>query len=180
MGDEVVLNDWNPSEETLRRWAFDENLFLSDQDEDLVLGHEDFLPVLIELASDPACPKASYILSCLDFYLVFLVLRGTEAHLSIVRAGARLAAIRMTPELVEWASLQERRLKYREGVGPISKERALLMGQELLNGICRAASISIVDETASNWEVELSVQLFHRHKERLSISKALGRFKYAG
>lgn len=178
MTSDVVLNDWNPSEETLRRWAFDENLYLSDQDEDLVLGQEQYLPLLIELADDPSCPKAGYILSCLDFYLMFLVLRGNESHAAVVKDGARMAASAKTQELVSWGQLQERRLKYQEGIGPVSKDDALLMGQELLNGICRQASISVVSETESAWEVELSVPSFHRHKERLLISKASGRFKF--
>jgi hypothetical protein len=48
MSDEVILNDWNPSEETLLRWAFDENLLLSDQDEDLILHREEYLPLLYQ------------------------------------------------------------------------------------------------------------------------------------
>lgn len=179
MSDEVILNDWNPSEETLLRWAFDENLLLSDQDEDLILHREEYLPLLISIAGESTCPKAGYILSCLDFYLMFLILRGTDAHLAVVKEGARLAAEGRTQEVVEWGRLQERRLKYRKGIGPVSKSEALLMGQELLNGISRQALISVVHETDEKWEVELSVQPFHRHKERLSISKGSGCFKYS-
>jgi hypothetical protein len=49
MDDVTILNDWNPSEETLRRWAFDTTPLLSDQDEDLVLHRREYLPVLIPL-----------------------------------------------------------------------------------------------------------------------------------
>jgi hypothetical protein len=176
---DVILNEWNPSEETLRRWALDEHLYLSEQDEDLALGRPEYLPLLIELADDPSCPKAEYILSSLDFYLMFLVLRGNESHVAVVSDAARLAAARKTQEVIQWGHLQERRLRYREGIGPVSKDLALLMGQELLNGICRQASISIVGESESTWEVELSVPPSHRHKERLSVSKASGRFRFS-
>lgn len=179
MTDETILNDWNPTEETLRRWAFDENILLADQDEDLVLGREEYLSVLIGLADDVSCPKADYILSCLDFFLMFRILRGTKSHLVAVREGARLATLARTKKVIDWGRLQERRLAYREGTGSVSKDCALLMGQELLNGICRMASISIVCETERTWEVELSVQPLHRHKERLSISKSSGRFTFS-
>jgi hypothetical protein len=50
----------------------DESLLLSEQDEDLVIGRRDLLPPLMPLAGDPACPKADYILSSFDFYMMFV------------------------------------------------------------------------------------------------------------
>ena len=123
MDDVTILNDWNPSEETLRRWAFDTTLLLSDQDEDLALHRREYLPVLIPLADDPACPKADYILSCIDFYLMFVVLRGTEDDLAQVRQAAELARCAKQAKLHAWAGLQDRRLRYREGLGPTSREQ---------------------------------------------------------
>lgn len=179
MSDEVILNDWNPSEVTLRKWAFDESIFLSDQDEDLVLGRKEYLPVLITLADDPSCPKRDYILSCLDFYLMFLVLRGNEDHLSVVAEGAALAATRQHEGIKKWAELQRQRLQYRAGIGAVDREKALKMGQDLLNGIARSAEISVVGESAETWEVQLSVPPEHRHKERLSINKTSGTFVFS-
>lgn len=178
MIDETILDDWNPTEATLRRWAFDESLLLSDQDEDLVLHRAEYLPLLVELAGDPTCPKAQYILSSLDFYLMFLVLRGSESHLVTVAEGAELALRSSNANVREWGKLQERRLQYRKGIGVVTKEQALLLGQELLNGICRQSDISLVGESLNTWEVELSVPPFHRHKERLSINKCTGKFSF--
>jgi hypothetical protein len=177
--EDTILNDWNPSESTLRRWAFDENLFLSEQDEDLVLHRREYLPILIPLADDPSCPKASYILACLDFYLMFLVLRGNDKHLDEVREGAALAELARHESLHRWAALQRRRLQYRAGIGPVNREQALVMGEELLNGICRLAQISVIEESASSWTVQLSVPPIHRHKEKLVIDKATGRFVFS-
>jgi hypothetical protein len=61
VGDYVVLNEVNPSDDLLRRWAFDENLLLMDQDEDVILACDEHIPVLCELIADPACPKGDYI-----------------------------------------------------------------------------------------------------------------------
>ena len=181
MTDEVILDDWNPTEATLRRWAFDENLFLSDQHEGDVLHREEYFPVLLELADDKSCPKAGYILSCLDLYLMFLVLRGSQdVHVPIVRKGAELAGNAKSAHVREWGQLQQRRLRYREGIGAVSREQALAMAQDLLNGICRQADISLIGERGDTWEIELSVPPTHRHKERLSISKSTGRFSFSG
>ncbi len=54
MSEDVILNDWNPSEETLRRWAFDDNVLLTCQDEELILGHRDYFQTLIPLADSTA------------------------------------------------------------------------------------------------------------------------------
>jgi hypothetical protein len=178
MSDETILDDWNPSDATLRRWAFDEGLLLSDQDEDLVLHREEYLPLLIELAGDPTCPKAQYILSCLDFYLMFLVLRGSESHLVTVAKGSELALHSNSANVQEWGRLQERRLQYRRGIGEVTKEQALLLAEELLNGMCRQSDISLLEERADTWEVELSVPPMHQHKERLSINKRSGKFSF--
>ena len=179
MDDETILDDWNPSEETLRKWAFDENILLASQDEDLVLHRREYFPVLIPLADDPSCPKADYILSCLDYYLMFLVLRGSEARLAEVREAAELASRSKQDKLQEWARLQERRLLYRQGRGPVSREQALTMTHELLIGICRRAEISLVSEEGDSWEVQLSVPPLHLHVERLSIDKRSGRFSFS-
>ena len=178
MDDVKSLEDWNPSEETLRRWAFDTTLLLSDQDEDLVLHRREYLPVLIPLADDPASPKADYILECIDFYLMFLVLRGTEDDLTPVWEAAELARCAMQQSCTPGLSCRSVVFV----IGKVSApqvENSVTMNKELLNGICRTAKISVLGESAESWEVGLSVPPYHRHKERLSISKATGRFVFS-
>lgn len=178
MTEETVLNDWNPNDETLRRWAYDENLLLSDQDEDLVLGRRDFLPILIPIADDTQCPKADYILSCLDFYLMFVTLRGNDTELNALDDAIRIAKDQQRPEVADWSALQHRRLEYRRGQGPVDRALALRMGNDLLNGICRLSEITITNETHVQFEVQLSVPPFHRHKEWLTISRQTGVFSF--
>lgn len=173
------LPNWDSDEAMLRHWAYDEDLTLLDQDEDLLLHNRDWLPILIPLADEPSCPKADYILGALDFYLMFLVLRGAEAELVAVREAIELATQAIRPELHNWAALQERRLRYRDGIGAVSRQQALTMGAELLNNISRDAEVSIIGESHTTWILQLSVQPWHRHREWLTIDKASGRFVFS-
>jgi hypothetical protein len=179
MEDWIVLNDWNPSEKTLKEWAFNERIQLADQDADLVLHREEYLPLLLELADDTSCPRSSEILSTLDFYLMFLVLRGSEDHVRIVEKSVELAGPAKTMPVVEWRRLQERRLRYRVGVGPLGEEEALAAARDLLIGLSRVADLQVVDENPKTWEVELSVPPSHRHRERLSFDKITGKFRFS-
>ncbi|WP_298867379.1 hypothetical protein [uncultured Gimesia sp.] len=74
MTDDVILNDVDPSPEVIHRWAYDENLLLIDQDEDLILGNAEYVPMLLQLAREPDCPKNDYCLSivyyCSQIYLL--------------------------------------------------------------------------------------------------------------
>lgn len=177
--DEIILNDWNPSEETIRRWAYDENIFLDEQDEDLVLGGEGYFPVLIPLASDPQCPKASYILSIMDFYTMFAtLLKDTPVAVAILEKAIKLAKPSPDKNVKAWAELLERRITYKKGIGSVDRTLALRMGHDLLNGICRESEISIVKESLETWTVRLSVPPYHHHKEFLTINKKTGLFTF--
>ena len=50
------------TEEVIREWAYDEYMWLSEQDEDLVFYDEKLLPIIVELGSDPNCLKGSDML----------------------------------------------------------------------------------------------------------------------
>jgi len=179
MVSEFILEDWNPSEATLRRWAYDEDLYLAEQDEDLVLHHENYLPLLLELAGEPLCPKAKYILACVDAYLGLIVLRDSERDLAIVSKGAAIAGQSPSAIIGTWGQLLERRLGYRKGIGATSRHQALAMGQDLLNGVRRQSDIFIVAENPDSWEVGLSCSPSGGFGERLSICKRTGKFVYS-
>jgi hypothetical protein len=175
----IVLNDWNPSEQTLREWAYNEHIQLADQDADLVLHQEKYLPLLLELADDASCPRSSEILSTLDSYLMFLILRGSEEHVRVVERSVALAGAAKTLPVIEWRLLQERRLRYRAGTGPLSRVQAVAAARDLLIGISRVADLKVVDENPKTWEIELSVPPSHRHRERLSFDKVSGAFQFS-
>jgi hypothetical protein len=179
MENEIILDDWNPSEETLRHWAYHEHVQLADQDADLVLHREDFLPVLLELADDPACPRSSEILSTLDFYLMFLVLRGSDEHVEVVKKAVVISGGAKTAQVIAWRQLQERRLQHRAGAGPLTREQALAAAQDLMLGISRVAELTLVGDHPNEWVIELSVPPTNRHRERLLFEKNSGRFQFS-
>jgi hypothetical protein len=93
----------------LRIWAFDKDLRLLSQDEDLILGDREFVPALIALAEDKACPKAEYILDCLDTYFADLVWRAEEIDVAFVRATGKRAATSKNDAVRLWGEKQLRR-----------------------------------------------------------------------
>ena len=59
---ERITNNYNPTPSDIREWGYDEDLYFMEQDEDLLLYELGYVPVLLELAQDPACPKQDYAL----------------------------------------------------------------------------------------------------------------------
>jgi hypothetical protein len=53
-------SDW--SQETLRLWAYTDGWTITSEDEDLALMSEEYVPGLLEIAREGACPKRDYIL----------------------------------------------------------------------------------------------------------------------
>lgn len=62
----VVLNELNPSPEVIHQWAFDLNLWLIEQDEDLVLSEIKHVPLLLALSRDESCPKQATCFAIVD------------------------------------------------------------------------------------------------------------------
>lgn len=172
------IHDGPIDEAAILAWAYDEDLLFDSQDEDLVLGaHHEHYPLLAKLAKDPACPKADYCLSIMDFSLMFWVLREhPDAETEIQRTiGHLLGSDR--PEVVNFIRVNKLRLDLLRGGCVESQERAFELGAAALNGVSRNSDISVTD-TGSDWVIELSVPPFHRHKEWLTVSKASGRYSF--
>lgn len=62
------LDTFRPTLEQIQLWAFDTEMYFVEQDEDLALHQNEYIPKLLELASDINCPKAEYCLSILTNY----------------------------------------------------------------------------------------------------------------
>lgn len=99
---ERYLDEVNPSSEQLRAWGYDDDLYLTSQDEDLLLHDVAYLPVLLELASDPACPKQSYAASIAYTYAQLCVLRKRRAEVEAIRAIVEAAPPDVDPLVGEW------------------------------------------------------------------------------
>jgi len=176
LNDEYIF-EGDITNEVILKWAYDENMLLLEQDEDLVAGHREFFPALFQAANDPECPKGDYALLIMDFYLMFQVLKGDESSISIVEEAISFCEKSSLEKIQEWQSLLEDKVRFIRGVGIVDKTTALAMGRNLLNGISRSCDISI-EESDDSWIVELSVPPIHRHKERIFINKDTGKFNF--
>ena len=176
--DEEYIFDGNITNEVIKEWAYDENMLLLEQDEDLIAGQREFFPALFDAIEDNKCPKREYALTIIDFYLMFQILRGGDDAISIVEEAITFCNRSLKPKVHDWKKLLEKRILYKKGIGPVNGDLALEMGKNLLNGICRSAEITILEEKKSEWVVQLSVPPLHLHKERIYIKKDTGIFRF--
>ncbi|WP_439555406.1 hypothetical protein [Dyadobacter sp.] len=67
------LDSINPTNDQLMLWAYDLDLYLTDQDEDLVLHSNQYIATLFQLACDDNCPKKDYCFSILKHHFQHLL-----------------------------------------------------------------------------------------------------------
>jgi hypothetical protein len=99
---ERYLDVIHPSPEQLRQWGYDEDLYLTSQDEDLLLHDVAYLPALIELAADSNCPKQFYAASIAYTYSQLCVLHKRRAEVEAIRTIVEAAPPDVDPLVVEW------------------------------------------------------------------------------
>ncbi|MGI8982503.1 MAG: hypothetical protein ACR2FY_24995 [Pirellulaceae bacterium] len=100
---ENVLDDADPSPETVRRWAYNDDLVFIEQDEDLILHDTKYVPLLLEFASDPSCPKGGYSLGILEDFGKLQLRHRTDETLEIA-AHARRYLNASEGEVKAWAT----------------------------------------------------------------------------
>jgi hypothetical protein len=133
----------------------------------------------LELASDSGCPKADYVLGIWDYFTQQMTVHQRPVDLSEVRRAVEIASkYNDVPAIKKWIDDQTTRLKFADGIGPVTREKALEMGGVLLNGVARSCPISVRAETRNTFEIELSVPGY-AHREWLSVNKATGKFRYS-
>ena len=203
----TILEEGNPSDDTIRRWAYNEELFFFGVDEDLVLHRAKYFPLLIELSSDPACPKGGWILSVMDEYILGAIRQhkrplseksrvqavssrfvgpiGTEPTTSdliaMIDSAISEASKYETRELLAWVESLRKRIAFLTGIGAVDREVALQMGDVLMNGICRQLTISIFDQSPTLWVVRggNGPAKPEIYDELLEIEKHTGKFTWA-
>ena len=115
----------------LSQWAYDENFLLSEQDEDLILHHEIFLPLLYKFVEDKHCPKSAYILWIIDCYIKEIILYQkiySKKILHILYQTISFAKKSQRKKVQEWALVLRRMAWYVEGVGSVDRELAIQIG----------------------------------------------------
>ena len=99
---ERYLDVIRPSPEQLCQWGYDDDLYLTSQDEDLLLHDVACLPVLIELAADPSCPKQFYAASIAYTYSQLCVLHKRRAEVEAISVIVEAIPPSAEPLVVEW------------------------------------------------------------------------------
>ena len=98
----TCLGNVHPTLELVRKWGYDLDLIFTEQDEDLILYSHEYVTVLMELASDPACPKNDYALSILsDFARKQLLVRNKVA-IDLIEKHIHAYHIPLTDAVINW------------------------------------------------------------------------------
>ena len=179
MHDETLWLSPNVTEESLRTWAYDENAQFDFQDEDLLLHREEFFHVLLGMADDPDCPKADYIISCLDHYLMSIARHHDDSNVASLHLAIECCSGAKTQRLREFESLQNRRLRYRAGLGRIDREQATEIGRDLLLGLVQWGECTLEIFSESRSELIFARAWKEQHfQEFLSANLEQGTFRF--
>jgi hypothetical protein len=95
-----------PTAEEVRTWAYDEDAWLVDQDEDLVFLAPKYVPLLVELIADDQCPKRAVALRYprhTTKHLLERGARGDKSGLATLKTTAGAVDESAAEELRSWA-----------------------------------------------------------------------------
>lgn len=177
--DHYLIDEGEPDEAMIRRWAYDLDAQLMEQDEDLILHDWTFAQTILDLAAEPRCPKAEYILDIWDDFTRHHTAHQVPSDLEAARHSLLLAEkYREHCGVRRWIADQTARLRCVAGIGVTDRATALWVGNLLLNGRSRSCPIDVLRESETAFLVQLSVPQ-GTHKEWLSIERATGLFRYS-
>jgi hypothetical protein len=170
-----ITNNINPAEDDVFEWGYDEDLYFTEQDEDLLfhLGH---FPMLLRLIADPDCPKRHFAFAIADGLVRKAALAGSER--TLVALQHQIEAV-PGPDGVfigELLRFTTRLRSYLAAPQEVSLEIALQMGADLLLGLTRQGQVTQANgDTVRVWVIALRTSVY----ERVSIDKNTGAFNYA-
>lgn len=170
------IADWGEiTEELIRIWAFDPDLLLLEQDEDLLLHDEPLVPCLLQLADDNNCPKNFYIYSTLCQYSRELVTRGKQHGFEKIRRIVSMA-IPNGHRSRQWFEYSSRLISHLDRNSVTDEKTADQIAHDLLIGIAGRfgdiQNLSIPHEHLFHYRLNTSVE------ENLTIDKTTGQFSY--
>ena len=168
--------DWAEiTEELIRVWAFDPDLLLLEQDEDLLLCDEPLVPCLVELADDNDCPKNFYIYSTLCQYSRELMTRGKQPGRETLRRIVALAAPKGHRSR-QWFQYSSRLISHLDRNSSTDATTADQIAHDLLIGI--AGRFGDVENLSKPGEQCFRYRLKTSVEENLEIDKTTGQFTY--
>jgi len=98
------LHKANPSIEEVKEWAYDNDLYFTEQDEDLILHSTKYIFVLMELASDKDCLKNDYCLSILTHYSQILLANRILKEIKEVEQRITQYNLLLSESVEKWKS----------------------------------------------------------------------------
>jgi len=175
MSDEFYYIYNGPLDEVaFRKWAYDTDMHLMEQDEDLLIGQHSEFHIWFDILKDKSCPKYDYILGCIDFHLKYLILwRQDKLAVSATRQALKFCNESDDQKIRFLAERLKLRLSTSLKRGPVSKEQAIAKGRILI--MCNnqiIENIEIISEKENKFIVGQK-----RFNLRLAIDKQTGDFQ---
>jgi hypothetical protein len=164
----TILGTMTPTEDQLRRWAYDPDLQLASQDVEDIL---EAVPVslLVELARDPTAPKRDLIRGAILYNgLMRVRTEGARAR-PLIDDVAHALRTSGNPALFADGTVVAILARYLDGYGPVSLEDATQIAKILLAGI---AEVNIDVQPIEGWW-ELAIRERPPY-ERLYVHAATG------
>lgn len=164
-----------PLDETaFRKWAYDWNMLLLRQDEDLIVGQPGDYDIWFDILRDTNCPKFDYIIGCIDYHLKYYLLRGFKKEAKSATHEALMHCQNIEHREIRFLEARLKlRLETSEFQGRTSKEQAIKMGRVLL--MCKnqvMEEVELINSTLTSWIVGQRNSI-----NRLRINKLTGKFK---
>lgn len=128
-----VTDNFEPTEEDIRVWAYDEDLSFMQQDEDAILQQTIYVAIMLQIAEDKECPKGRFLYSILVSHLQTLFLCKLQEEIRLTREVIEKLIIR-NEEGILW---REKFLMFAdllENPRPITEEVAEKIGWQLCVG----------------------------------------------
>ena len=170
-----ITDNVNPTNDDVREWGYDEDLFLMEQDEDLLLYGTEYVPVLLELARDPACPKREYAIAILGQFVREAALSERIADLIAVGEVVDGLPESLDTTVGEWRDYVRRLLSYRARPFPVNEPKGYEMAHDLL--LCIGRQGNLVRNAPVAPDV-LHFSLTTSYPEHLLISRRTGAFTH--
>jgi hypothetical protein len=164
MEDNLILDDVNPSIETVRRWGYDENIFFIDQDEDLILHDPRYVPILLELAADESCVKAEYAKNILAYFVQLVFLYRHSQIIADIAEKIQNTDVKLEPRVREFMDYFNRLHDCFVSPHEMNAEEMKLLAHDLLNGLaCRRQFESTANRVNGYHEFVCSTQSYRAY-----------------
>lgn len=141
----------NPTPDEVRVWGYDTDLSLMSQDEDLIFHDIKYIPILVELAADPSCPKQDYAYHILCNFCRDKILRGGMDYMRRIESTIRTADIPSADLPRKWYAYVNRLLQYTCKPKPVNQSEASYIANELLVGSGRYGTLASATSPKDGW-----------------------------